>query len=118
MLRDNARAFVLTSTPATTALPLVGASSPVSILMVVVLPAPFGPRNPKISPDCTLKLTAFTAVKSPNVLDSPSTLIHCIIAYPDTFLAEMQRQQRSRGPPARYPSLLAAQSFVSQLPPR
>ena len=30
--------------------PLVGRSSVVSILMVVVLPAPFGPRKAKISP--------------------------------------------------------------------
>src|SRR5687768_15794265 len=73
MLRLSALAFVLTSIPATTARPLVGASSPVSILMVVVLPAPFGPRNPKISPAFTAKLTAFTAVKSPKLLVRPST---------------------------------------------
>jgi len=32
------------------AVPDVGCRSPVSILIVVVLPAPFGPRNPKSSP--------------------------------------------------------------------
>ena len=39
----------------------VGAMSPVSILIVVVLPAPFGPRNPKTSPSSTSKLTPLTA---------------------------------------------------------
>jgi hypothetical protein len=34
--------------------------------MVVVLPAPFGPRNPTHSPASTVKLTSRTAVKSPN----------------------------------------------------
>src|SRR5688572_13032174 len=99
MLRDNARAFVLTSTPATTALPPLGASSPVSILMVVVLPAPFGPRKPKISPVLTSKLTAFTAVNSPNVFVRPSTsmdLLDGINAHQRRFLAEMQSWQRWR----------------------
>ena len=38
------------SRPSISSVPLVGASSVVSILMVVVLPAPFGPRKAKISP--------------------------------------------------------------------
>src|SRR4051794_15709642 len=54
-----------TSTPPTIAVPLVGRSSPHSIRIVVDLPAPFAPRNPKISPSATSKLTSFTAVKSP-----------------------------------------------------
>jgi len=37
----------------------------VSILMTVVLPLPLGPRNPKISPFSTRKLTSFTAVTLP-----------------------------------------------------
>src|SRR5688572_4389613 len=56
-----------TSQPATRASPEVGASSPVSILMVVVLPAPFGPRKPNTSPRRTAKLTWSTATKSPKV---------------------------------------------------
>ena len=36
-------------------MPAVGASSVVSILMVVVLPAPLGPRKAKISPALTSK---------------------------------------------------------------
>ena len=39
-------ALVVTSKPATRAVPEVGGSSVVSIKTVVDLPAPFGPRNP------------------------------------------------------------------------
>ena len=41
--------------------PAVGAMSPVSILIVVVLPAPFGPRKPKISPAPTVNEMPRTA---------------------------------------------------------
>jgi len=44
----------------------VGWSSVVSILMVVVLPAPFGPRNAKISPARTSNETSLTAMTLPN----------------------------------------------------
>jgi hypothetical protein len=44
----------------------VGAMRPAIIRMVVVLPAPFGPRNPWISPDPTSMLTPSTARKRPN----------------------------------------------------
>src|SRR5215469_14245116 len=46
--------------------PAVGSSRPVSILIVVDFPAPFGPRNPKNCPGATLNVTSSTAVKSPN----------------------------------------------------
>src|SRR5665647_1788154 len=52
--RPNSRAF-----------PSLGASRPVSIFMVVVLPQPLEPRKPKISPRSMQKLTRSTAVKSP-----------------------------------------------------
>ena len=64
--RDGARGR---GRPAT--LPLVGLSSVVSILMVVVLPAPLGPRKAKISPGATSKETSSTATKSPNRLFNP-----------------------------------------------
>ena len=50
-----------TSWPATSALPEVGRASVQSMLIVVVLPAPLGPRNPKTSPAATSKLTPRTA---------------------------------------------------------
>src|SRR4029077_18917585 len=55
-----------TSKPATDARPLVGASSVHNMRTVVDLPAPFGPRNPEISPDSTSRSTPFTAATPPN----------------------------------------------------
>ena len=43
------------------AVPPLGSSSVQSILIVVVLPAPFGPSSPKISPALISKLTPLTA---------------------------------------------------------
>src|ERR1700751_3554620 len=45
--------------------PDVGLRSPHSIRIVVDFPAPFGPRNPKISPLRVARLRWFTATKSP-----------------------------------------------------
>src|SRR5437879_1939266 len=56
------------SSPSSSSEPLVGRSRVVSILMVVVFPAPFGPRNAKISPAQTSKETSLTAVTFPNDL--------------------------------------------------
>src|SRR5512140_3323946 len=47
--------------PLTVAVPREGLTNPSSILMVVVLPAPLGPRRPKISPFSTSKETSWTA---------------------------------------------------------
>jgi hypothetical protein len=38
---------------------------PVMILMVVVFPAPFGPRKPRICPCSAVKVMLLTATKSP-----------------------------------------------------
>src|SRR5215208_5855969 len=57
------------------ALPCDGFSSPASMRSVVVLPAPFGPRKPKISPRSTRKLRPSTAGTPPNVRVSASTSI-------------------------------------------
>jgi len=51
--------------PPTVAVPEVGSSNPQSIRIVVDLPAPLGPRNPKISPRRTSRFTWSTATKSP-----------------------------------------------------
>ncbi len=58
-----------------TASPAVGRSSPVSMRMVVLLPAPFGPRKPKKRPRATRKDTWSTAVWRRNVFVRPSTTI-------------------------------------------
>src|SRR5436190_1937765 len=66
--RRTSVAWVVGSSPSSSSAPLVGCRSVVSILMVVVFPAPFGPRKAKISPGCTSKETSFTAVTFPNDL--------------------------------------------------
>src|SRR5436190_855837 len=53
--------------PSSSSVPLVGRSTVVSILIVVVLPAPFGPRNANVSPRRTSNVTSLTAVTVPNV---------------------------------------------------
>ena len=55
-----------TSNPARLARPLVAGSSVARMLMVVVLPAPFGPRKPKISPSATWNRFV-TALNSQNL---------------------------------------------------
>ena len=46
------------------AVPELGITLVVSIPAVVVLPAPLGPRSPKISPRATVRLSSSTALKS------------------------------------------------------
>ncbi len=59
---------VTTSNPATRADPLVGGMYPVRMRMVLLLPAPFGPRRPRISPRLAWKLTSCSATRSPYCL--------------------------------------------------
>src|ERR1043166_172462 len=54
-----------TLTPNRCAFPLVALVNPSSTLIVVVLPAPFGPRNPKISPGFTARSKPSTATLIP-----------------------------------------------------
>jgi len=55
--------------PATVAEPEVGAMRVPSVRTVVVLPAPFGPRNPNTSPRPTSKETSSNAMRSPKRFD-------------------------------------------------
>jgi hypothetical protein len=61
--------------PAMETSPADGGINPVSIRIVVDLPAPFGPRNPKTSPFSTVKEIPFTAVILPNDYFKLRTLI-------------------------------------------
>ena len=54
----------MTSWPQMLAVPAVGVMNPASMRMVVVLPAPLGPRKPSTSPGLTSKLTSSTAVSA------------------------------------------------------
>ena len=47
--------------------------------MVVVLPAPFGPRQPKMSPGSTAKLTSVSTCRPDRRLDTPSKLMDAAI---------------------------------------
>jgi len=51
--------------PNTERVPEVLGEMQVIIFIVVVLPAPFGPRNPKISPFFTVKWMPATAITLP-----------------------------------------------------
>src|ERR1700733_15002385 len=68
MLLRTALGSRITSYPATVAVPLVGGTNVVSMRISVLLPAPFGPSKPKISPLCTVKLTLSTASSAPKRL--------------------------------------------------
>ena len=57
--------------PATRASPDEGGSSVVSILIVVVLPAPLEPSKPKTSPALTDKVRSWTATNEPKRRERP-----------------------------------------------
>src|SRR5216684_5521216 len=59
------------SSPRISIRPELGASNPVSILMVVDFPAPLGPRKPKNCPGATRKSTLSTAINSPKRRERP-----------------------------------------------
>src|SRR5437763_2534596 len=61
------------SAPSNSIEPAVGASVPESMLKIVLLPEPFGPIRPRISPSSTWNETLATAVKPPKRLTSPLT---------------------------------------------
>src|SRR5208282_330472 len=65
MLRRTSPACAMMSKPATRAAPDEGGKSVVNILIRVLLPAPFEPMRPKISPGKTLSDTLSTATRSP-----------------------------------------------------
>src|ERR1035441_538505 len=65
MERRTLTAWVVTEKPATRASPEEGGNSVVSILIVVVLPAPLEPSKPKISPPLTERVKVSTAVNAP-----------------------------------------------------
>src|SRR4051812_5213589 len=72
------------------------------MLIVVVFPAPLGPRNPKTSPGSTENETPRTASTSPNVLRSSLTsIIHCkstatATNVQSTLLMEGLRERKKR----------------------
>ena len=61
--------------PSTVAEPSVGDTRPRTIRSVVLLPAPFGPRNPVTTPGWTSRLRSSTAVTDPKRFVTPRTEI-------------------------------------------
>src|SRR3954470_2543172 len=61
--------------PSTSAEPVVAGTRPVIIRIVVVLPAPLGPRNPVTVPGSRVKETSSTTVRPPYCLVNPLTWI-------------------------------------------
>src|SRR5215813_11769272 len=60
------------SWPATVMRPAEGVVYPAIMRMVVVLPAPLGPRKPTISPFSTAKVRSWTIVLAPKRLETDS----------------------------------------------
>src|SRR5260370_18839354 len=75
MFRRTSIDWFMTSKPATRAMPLVAGRNVVRMRMVVVLPAPLGPRKPTISLWATWKLMWSTARIGPKYLVRLSTWI-------------------------------------------
>src|SRR5579871_5072684 len=75
MCRRTIEASRTMSKPATLARPELGGSNVVSILTSVLLPAPFDPIRPKISPRLTAIDTSATAARSPKLRVSLSVTI-------------------------------------------
>src|SRR5436305_10396052 len=75
MLRRTSSRSFTTSCPATVAQPSVGLTSVHSMLIVVVFPAPLGPRKPNTSPAATSNSTPRTAWTSPKFFFRPRTTI-------------------------------------------
>ena len=55
----------VTSSPLKFTTPALGAICPVAMRKLVVLPAPFGPRSPTISPGLTANDTPLTTLRRP-----------------------------------------------------
>src|SRR4029077_16540187 len=80
------------SKPATVAVPPVGVRKQVSMRMVVVFPAPFGPRNPTIWPCLTSNEIWSTAIVCAYFFVSPLTVIIRILYETDAYELTMVPQ--------------------------
>src|SRR4051812_8110132 len=103
------------SCPAIEALPEVGDKNPVSIFIVVDLPAPLGPRKPSTSPRATEKLMSSTARRG------PKSLVRCwisIMEFPAAGNAAWWKSENATVPGAPVPlnskSGLEASSFAER----
>ena len=87
--KADARAAILSALTSGLIEPADGARLPVSICMVVVLPAPLGPRKPRISPRFNSRLMSSTTVCAPKRRDSPwaETVISEVVSVMHSHIA-------------------------------
>ena len=108
---------LVTSIPMTVAVPEVGSSMVESIESVVVLPAPFGPRRPKISPCSISKLIRSTATRSPKRRVRSAAWIAVVMS--DHIFFSLSRQCSRIAPTLRsFPGGMSSTSiFISKRRP-
>src|SRR5438270_7784347 len=92
----TSRGFSSTSKPATLALPSVGGRKQVSTRMVVVFPAPLGPKKPTICPFSTSKEMLSTATVRAYRLVRFSTLIILMSQIRETYYLPFGRKRALR----------------------
>src|SRR5256885_14022181 len=76
------------SRPSSRMVPAVGRSTPVNMLMIVVLPAPFGPISACRAPFSTESVTSLVAIMPPNCFTSPFVSSTGAISAPLGFARE------------------------------
>ena len=83
----HSRSSFCGSRPSTLTVPLVRRCAPVRMSMVVVLPAPLGPRKANTSPLSTCRSTLSTATKLPYAFLNPLTVMALDITNPPSQLS-------------------------------
>src|SRR3954463_16294154 len=97
------------SWPSTVTVPCEALTMPQMMLISVVLPAPFGPSNAKISPRRISRLTFLTAERpDAYVLDRLATEMIGVIGFASVLEAEAYRIASARLPRAAINGLAAA----------
>src|SRR5215468_9440643 len=104
MRRLTSSGWFTTSYPATFAVPSVGGRKHVKTRIVVVFPAPLGPKNPTICPFSTSKEMLSTATVRAYRLVRPSTLIiWCVPARQTEILPLGAKKARKPAPKTEIP---------------
>src|SRR3954463_14151627 len=93
------------SSPAKRMLPESGSSMPVSWLMSVVLPAPFGPMMASVSPSRTSRSTPSVARSAPKLFTNARTSSIRLIENPRKSAAEENDRKNEQRPHQHLPVL-------------
>src|SRR3954463_11762049 len=98
MSRFASRGDSAISWPPTVTVPEVAGMNPVTIRMVVDLPAPLGPRKPSTSPRSTVKEMSSTARFAPNVLTRWLIFIMRLELREGGIIAQLDGESRPQNP--------------------